>query len=175
MRRACRDFLPRDPSLANRRRRLQPSTGPRVLQGIGVVRGRLIGGCAEILEILKGTPWWPPLDMWRGAILFYETSDKAPNPAHIVWWLRNFAAQGILQVLSGIVLGRPGGGVDPEHHRDYDAAVGHALDEAGLVDLPVIANMDFGHTDPIFTLPYGVEAEIDSAAASLTLLESGVS
>ena len=30
-----------------------------------------------------------------------------------------------------------------------------------LVDLPVITRMDFGHTDPMFVLPYGVEAEID--------------
>ena len=163
-----------DPSLNDRKRALTPSSGPRTLQGRGVARGPLLGGCADVLEMLKGTPWWPPLDAWRGAVLFYETSEEAPQPALVSRWLRNFASQGILHVLSGIVVGRPGGNVAPEHHADYDAALVHALDEAGLVDLPVLAGLDFGHTDPIFTLPYGAVAEIDCAAAALTITESGV-
>lgn len=162
-----------DPSLRERRRALKPSTGPRTLQGRGVARGPLIGGCAEVLEMLKGTPWWPPLDVWRGAIFFYETSEGAPKPELVLRWLRNFAAQGILRVLAGIVVGRPCG-VDAAHQAQYDAAIVHALDEDGLIDLPVIANLDFGHTDPIFTLPYGMIAEIDCAAAALALPESGV-
>ncbi|MBV8298858.1 MAG: LD-carboxypeptidase [Candidatus Eremiobacteraeota bacterium] len=163
-----------DPSLNDRTRALNPSTGPRVLQGHGVARGPLLGGCADVLEMLKGTPWWPPLEAWRGAILFYETSEDAPGPASVLRWLRNFAAQGILQVLAGMLFGRPGGDMPPERHADYDAAVVHALDEAGLVDLPVLAGLDFGHTDPIFTLPYGAVAEIDCGAATLTIAESGV-
>ena len=162
-----------DPSLRNRRRTLKPSTGPRTLQGRGIVRGPLIGGCAEVLEMLKGTPWWPPLDIWHGAIFFYETSEEAPKPELVLRWLRNFGSQGILDVLSGIIVGRPCG-VDPEKLAAYDAAIVRALDEEGLIDLPVLANLDFGHTDPIFTLPYGIVAEIDCATATLSLTESGV-
>ncbi len=33
--------------------------------------------------------------------------------------------------------------------------------ELGLDSLPVVTQMDFGHTDPMFVIPYGVEAEID--------------
>jgi len=77
-------------------------------------------------------------------------------------------------VLNGIIVGRPSG-VDHDELRAYDAAIVRALDEAGLLDLPVLANMDFGHTDPIFTLPYGIEAELDCDATRLTLTESGVS
>ncbi|MEA2720802.1 MAG: hypothetical protein QOJ39_2666 [Candidatus Eremiobacteraeota bacterium] len=165
----------KDPSLDDRRRRLTPSSGPRTLQGGGVARGPLIGGCADVIDMLRGSPWWPPLDAWRGAILFYETSEEAPEPAQVTRRLRNLAAHGILQVLAGIIVGRPGGEIDPAHHADYDAAIVHALDEADLLDLPVLAGMDFGHTDPMFTLPSGVIAEIDCATASLTLTESGVS
>jgi muramoyltetrapeptide carboxypeptidase LdcA involved in peptidoglycan recycling len=162
-----------DPSLRDRRRALNPSTGPRTLQGRGIARGPLIGGCAEVLEMLKGTPWWPPLDVWRGAIFFYETSEEAPKAELVVRWLRNFGSQGILQVLAGIIVGRPYA-VAPEKRPEYDAAIVHALDEEGLIDLPVLANLDFGHTDPIFTLPYGVIAEIDCATTTLSLTESGV-
>ena len=162
-----------DPALRDRRRALKTSTGPRTLQGRGIARGPLIGGCAEVLEMLKGTPWWPPLDIWRGAIFFYETSEEAPAPELVLRWLRNFGAQGILSVLGGIIVGRPCG-VDPAKLPAYDAAIVHALDEEGLIDLPVLANLDFGHTDPIFTLPYGVMAKLDCATATLSLEESGV-
>ena len=88
-------------------------------------------------------------------------------------WLRNFGSQGILRALSGIIVGRPCG-VAPDKLAEYDAAIVHALDEDGLIDLPVLSNLDFGHTDPMFTLPYGVMAEIDCSASSLSLMESGV-
>jgi len=164
-----------DPGNQNRRRVLQPSSGPRVLRGTGEVQGRLIGGCAETIETLKGTEWWPPLDYWRGAILFYETSEEQPSPVQVGRWLRNFAAQGILQVINGILLARPGGyGLPLCDHASYDAAVLQALNEAGLDRLAVLANLDFGHTDPIFTLPFGAQAEIDCDKTELTLLESAV-
>ncbi len=34
--------------------------------------------------------------------------------------------------------------------------------------------MDFGHTDPVFLLPYGLRAEIDCHRRTFTLLESAV-
>ena len=163
-----------DPDNQNRRRALRPSTGPRVLQGEGTVRGHLIGGCAEVLEMLKGSDWWPPAEYWDGAILFYETSEEGPAAGQVIRWLRNFAAQGILARLSGIVLGRPGGQGDDAYRTEQEAAVVRALDEAGLQNLPVLAELDFGHTDPIATLPYGVMAEIDCEAARLQILEAGV-
>ncbi|MBB3018441.1 muramoyltetrapeptide carboxypeptidase LdcA involved in peptidoglycan recycling [Microvirga lupini] len=169
------EHLPwKDPENQTRRRKLTPSTGPRTLQGSGTVQGNLIGGCAEVLEMLKGSDWWPPLDYWDGAILFYETSEEVPAAAQVLRWLRNFAAQGILQRLSGIVLGRPGGQTDEAYRQEQERAVLRALEEAALTHLPVLAELDFGHTDPIATLPYGAMAEIDCALARLTILEPGV-
>ncbi|MDF2973516.1 MAG: Muramoyltetrapeptide carboxypeptidase [Microvirga sp.] len=169
------EHLPwKDPENQNRHRKLTPSDGPRTLQGTGTVQGYLIGGCAEVLEMLKGSEWWPPLEYWDGAILFYETSEEAPPAAQVLRWLRNFAAQGILHRLSGIVLGRPGGQTDEAYRQEQERAVLRALDEAGLPHLPVLAELDFGHTDPIATLPYGVVAQIDCSLARLTILEPGV-
>jgi muramoyltetrapeptide carboxypeptidase LdcA involved in peptidoglycan recycling len=139
------------------------------------VRGRVIGGCAEVLEMLKATALWPPPSYWDGAILFYETSEEAPSDTLVLRWLRNFAAQGILSRLSGLLLARPGGDMDEARREAQKAAVLRALDEADLVDLPVLADLDFGHTDPIATLPYGATAEIDCDSASVIILDSAVS
>jgi len=163
-----------DPGIQSRRRVLQPARAPRLLQGSGTATGHLIGGCAEVLEMLKGTAWWPPLAAWDGAILFLETSEDVPSPSFVRYWLRNYAAQGILQRLSGLLLARPDTGGDPDYAGRLEAAVVAALEEAGRGDLPVLSGLDFGHTAPMLTLPYGVAASIDCAAASLTIHEAGV-
>lgn len=164
-----------DPKNQDIPRERQPSTGLQVLQGSGVDRGQLIGGCAEVLEMIKATPWWPPIDYWNNAIMFYETSEEAPSADHVKRWLRNYAAQGILQRLSGLVLGRPGGRMAENERASQKLAIIHAFQEAGLKDVPILADADIGHTDPIATLPYGCMAEINCDTAQLSILEPAVS
>ena len=43
-----------------------------------------------------------------------------------------------------------------------------------LTDLPIITGMDFGHTCPTFTIPYGVKAEIDSEKRTFSILENAL-
>ena len=163
-----------EPELQGQRRTLAPAGRPKILQGNGKARGHLLGGCAEVLEMSKGTAWWPTLDQWRGAILFLETSEDGPSANLVRYWLRNYAAQGILGVISGILLARPDDKGDPTYRVQQEAAVLSALAEAGLGGLPVLSGLDFGHTMPMLTLPYGAMAEIDCADASLTILDAGV-
>ncbi|MEM0949938.1 MAG: S66 peptidase family protein [Pseudomonadota bacterium] len=162
------------PANKAQKRRMNAPKAPRLWQGTGKVRGSLIGGCAEVLEMLKGTDLWPPLDYWNGAILFYEISEESPAPSTIARWIRNFGAQGILDVIAGIIVGRPGGGIPADRHDDYGAAIAKVLAEYGADRIPLITGMDFGHTDPMTVLPYGVEAEIDCAVASVSLVNSAV-
>lgn len=158
-----------------RKRKLNAPEPWRFLQGRGVADGHLIGGCLEVMEFLRGTPIWPELAVWDGAMLFLETSEEAPLPRVLARALRSYAAMGILEKLSGILLGRPGGGVPVEEFVRYEDAVLEVVSgEEGLTGLPVIARMDFGHTDPMFVLPIGVRARIDCEAQQLRVLESGV-
>jgi muramoyltetrapeptide carboxypeptidase LdcA involved in peptidoglycan recycling len=176
-----------DASLADHRRSLLPSSGPRFLQGEGRVQGRLIGGCIEVLDWLRGTSVWPEQDDWSGAILFIETSEEAPSPLAVARMLRSLGALGVLERLSGMIVGRPGGMLLPEEHarfdeeavekrlQSYDDAILQVVThEHGLNDLPIITNMDFGHTDPMFVLPIGVMAEIDCDGTTFAIVESPV-
>jgi muramoyltetrapeptide carboxypeptidase LdcA involved in peptidoglycan recycling len=164
-----------EPGNQDKARKRSPSTGMQTLQGTGKVQGHLIGGCAEVLEMLKGSDWWPPIEYWDNAILFYETSEEAPSSVSVKRWLRNFAAQGILQRLSGFILGRPGGMMTDNDRDAQKQAVLQAFREAELTEVPIIADADIGHTDPIITLPYGRRAEIDCDTAQLSILESATS
>ena len=76
------------------------------------------------------------------------------------YWLRNFAAQGILTGAAGLVLARPRG-YTPEMGQELYGWVKKVLWEAGREDLPVLANVDFGHTSPQLTLPLGALARLD--------------
>ena len=97
----------RDPGNQSRERTFAPSEGWAWLQGESPVVGRLVGGCLDVIEFLKGTEWWTPRKLWDGAIFFAETSEGAPSPHLVGRWLRNYGSQGILQRLSGMLLARP--------------------------------------------------------------------
>jgi muramoyltetrapeptide carboxypeptidase LdcA involved in peptidoglycan recycling len=113
-----------EPANQARRRTLVPSTGWRWLQGTGRVTGRLIGGCIDVMEWLKGTIVWPAPDAWADAVLFIETSEEAPSPQHVERWLRSYGAQGILERIAAILVGRPGGhALSIADHARYDDAV----------------------------------------------------
>jgi muramoyltetrapeptide carboxypeptidase LdcA involved in peptidoglycan recycling len=155
----------------NRRRKLQKNSGYELLQGSGTVQGRLIGGCIEVLEFAKGTALWPEVKDWENSILFFETSEEKPTPDLLKYWLRNYAAQGILQKANGIVFGKP---QDEMYFEEYKETILGVMKEYNLEELPILYNMNFGHTEPKFILPYGVQAEINCEKKIFAILESGV-
>ena len=157
------------------RRKLNPCTGWRFHQDVGVVEGQLFGGCVEVLDWLRGTDYFPAADALQGAVLFLETSEDAPPPSFLTEFVRCLAAMGILEGLNGILLGRPGGGVDPQAFNEYDDALCKAVrEEHGLNDIPIVTNMDFGHTDPMFVIPMGMTVRIDSAKSEIAIDEAAV-
>lgn len=162
-----------DPANQQRKRKLHPSTGWKFLQGRGVSRGFLVGGCLEVLDWARGTEIFPT--NWQGTILFIETSEEAPPPEMVTRTLRVFAAMGILRQLAGILFGRPGGEIPVEKFSEYDQAILQVVhQEEGLTELPIITHMDFGHTSPMFILPYGVQAEIDCENKRFSIIENAV-
>lgn len=163
-----------DPSLESQRRTLQAAAGWQWLQGEARTEGHLLGGCLDTLETAKGTPWWPPLEAWRGAIFFWETSEESPKPPLVERWLLNYAAQGILNVIAGMLIGRPRW-YTLEERTDLFRRLKDLLGrELGRPDLPVVAEMDFGHTDPMFILPYGARTIIDPRGRVVSLPDPAV-
>ncbi|RKU14660.1 LD-carboxypeptidase [Candidatus Poribacteria bacterium] len=156
-------------------RKLDPCTGWRFHQDEGVVEGQFFGGCVEVLDWLRGTDFFPSTTDLREAVLFLETSEDAPPPSFLTEFVRCLAAMGVLEGLSGILLGRPGGGVDPDTFHQYDDTLCKTVrEEYGLNDMPIITNMDFGHTDPMFVIPMGVKVRIDSTKREVVINEAAV-
>lgn len=144
--------------------------GYELLQGNGIARGKLLGGCLDAMVMYIGTEIWPSLDQWTGSILFIETSNDKPSPALVKWILRNLAAQGILKAINGILIGKP---QEEVFYEEYKAVVKQVVAlEEGLTDLPIIYNVNFGHAMPIGILPIGIPVEINCHEKSITLMES---
>ena len=140
--------------------------GWRWLRG-GQARGRLVGGCLESLQHLRGTPYWPDL---TGAILFLEISEVRPSPEDVDGMLMDYENMGVLSGIAGMVFARPYG-FSPE---DTEKLWNVVQDRTGAFGFPVLANTDTGHTTPLQTLPVGVVAELDSAGNRFAVTEPAV-
>lgn len=144
--------------------------GYEVLQGNGIVEGHLLGGCLDVFMMCIGTEIWPSINEWKDAILFIETSEDKPSPDIVKWIIRNLAAQGILKVIKGIIVGKPQGEVYYEEYKDVILQI-VAIEEK-LVDIPIFYNVNFGHAIPIGILPYGIMTELNCDKKAITLLEN---
>lgn len=149
----------------------EDNKGYELLQGKGIAQGRLIGGCIEVLEFAKGTSLWPDKAYFKDSILFFETSEDLPIPANIEYWLRNYGTQGILQEVNGIIFAKP---QHEKYYEEYKESIATILHELGLNELPVLYNLNFGHTEPKFVIPYGAMAEINCEEVKFSIIDSGV-
>lgn len=162
-----------DPKNQNIKRQLKESQGFKFIHGHGSVTGRLIGGSLEVMEMLKGSKVWPSVDTFDGAIFFIETSEEAPSADYVIRWMRNYAATGILKRIAGIIIGRPAN-VQINEIDKYADAVLQVVKTENNLDIPVVSNLDFGHTDPMFLIPYGAKANIDMENKTFSISDNAV-
>lgn len=153
------------------KKRLKDEKGYEVIQGSGKVTGKLLGGCLDAIPMYVGTEIFPKLEEWKNKIMFLETSEEKPTPDYVTYYLRNLGAQGIFNVINGIIVGKP---QDEKYYEEYKDIYRKVLKEYNREDLPVLYNVNFGHSSPIGIIPYGIECELDVDNKKITLLESCV-
>jgi muramoyltetrapeptide carboxypeptidase len=126
----------------------------------GTAMGPIRGGCLESLcWHVKGSPEWPDL---VGCVLLLEPSEDAPSPAAVASYLTDLRRLGVMDQICGLVFSRPINYRDDEIGTLWNV-VKDATSGAGI---PVLANFDCGHSDPVLTVPLGVEVRLDSSTES---------
>lgn len=120
----------------------------------GVAEGRIVGGNLGTLALLHGTPNAPSL---RDAVLLIEEDEEE----HYFAFRRLFHQlfqQPEAETIRGVVIGRFQGEsrVTREGLADLVASV------PTLAGKPVVANADFGHTNPMVTYPIGGVARVEA-------------
>jgi len=141
------------------------------LQGIKTTRGKLWGGCIEVLEFLKSTVYWPTENFWNDKILVIETSEEKPTVDFVKYCLRNYGVQGVLDKIQGVLIGRARSYTKEEKDDLYKKVIQIVAGEFGNNEIPIIANLDFGHTDPQLILPFGIETELNIENKTIRFLE----
>jgi muramoyltetrapeptide carboxypeptidase LdcA involved in peptidoglycan recycling len=142
------------------------------IQGNNIIQGELFGGCIEIVDMLKGTEFWPKKSFWKNKILFIETSEDKPTPEQVKYSFTNLGVQGIFNKISAVLVGRARDYTQEDTKKLEDFLVEVISNQFGHPEMPIITNMDFGHTDPQFILPLGIKAEINCKNKTFKLLET---
>lgn len=155
----------------DKRRPLIENAGYESINASGVVEGHLIGGCFEVINNIRGTGLFPALDQFDGGILFFENAENNIDPLFLKDNLRSLSMMGIFDRINGVIIGRPESGV---YYEEYKEVWRDILKEAGREDLPVLYNLSFGHNEPKFIVPYGLQAKVDTENLTFEILESAV-
>lgn len=134
----------------------------------GKCRGRLIGGNLSLLTALAGTSF--ALRGVRGKILFLE--DVGEKPYRVDRMLTQLRQSIDLRSLAGIALG-----IFEDCNPKDDASpslISVVRERLGDLKIPVVYGLSFGHIRDQFTLPVGIEAEMDADNATMSFLKTGV-
>lgn len=134
----------------------------------GSARGRILAGNLGTLLHLAGTTYWPEFD---DVILCLE-DDEEEDPGSIDRYMTHLRHTGALSRIAALVVGRFPTSVGLPR----DVLTEIVLRCAGDSSFPIAADFDFGHTQPVLTLPNGVEAEVvaGDSETSLALLQPAV-
>jgi muramoyltetrapeptide carboxypeptidase len=135
----------------------------------GKARGRLLGGNLTVLTTILGSPYLPD---WDNCIFFCE--DVHEELYRIDRMLTQLKLAGVLSKIRGFVFG--GCSQCAPGDNNYAALTLEEIfaDHVKPLGVPAWSGAMIGHAQPQWTLPEGVEVEIDAAAGTIQLLESPV-
>ncbi|MGW2067632.1 S66 peptidase family protein [Streptomyces sp. NPDC001953] len=125
----------------------------------GRARGVTLGGCLSMLASELGTPG--ARSGARGGLLLIE--DVGEEAYRIDRILTQLLRSGWLDGVAGIALG------SWERCGPYELLRTVLVDRLGGLGVPVVEEFGFGHGEGALTIPFGVGAELDAEAGTLTL------
>jgi muramoyltetrapeptide carboxypeptidase LdcA involved in peptidoglycan recycling len=138
-----------------------------------VVTAPTWGGNLEILHWnLAADRWIRPIEDYAGCVLLIETSEEMPPAEEVFRMLRNAGERGLLAQFPAVLVGlakasnllrRTTAEERDRYRADQRAAVLRALDAYNPTAMAVF-DVDFGHTDPQWVLPYGGTVTVDGPA-----------
>ena len=135
----------------------------------GVARGRLVGGNLSVLASMVGSQFLPD---WKNVILFLE--DDGEKIYRVDRMLTQLKMAGILGQVSGVVFGKC---TNCEPGEGYGSlTLDEVLDDhIRPLGIPAWSGAMIGHVENKFTVPLGVQVEIDAQRGTIQMLEAAVS
>lgn len=125
----------------------------------GRARGVTLGGCLCLLAAELGTPH--ARSSARGGLLCLE--DVGEETYRLDRYLTQLLRAGWFDGVRGVLLG------SWQECDPYEKVRALLADRLGGLGVPVVEEFGFGHCEGALTLPFGVAAELDADARTLTL------
>ncbi len=123
----------------------------------GSATGRIFGGNLCTFNLLQGTEFMPDIE---DSILFLEDDDLAREYSlqEFIRNLQSLIHQPRFDTVRAIVIGR-----FQKKSLMTEEKLKHIVkSNERLARIPIIANVNFGHTNPIVTFPIGGTAKLDA-------------
>ena len=136
----------------------------------GRCSGPLLGGCLALVCSLLGTEYQPDFD---GAVLLLE--DIGEDPYRVDRMFNQLRLAGILKQISGLALGRFRGCFTRAAVPDSFTLEEIVCDHLAGIQIPVVANLPYGHYRTRVVVPFGVNAVLDTDSRNLQITESAFS
>jgi muramoyltetrapeptide carboxypeptidase LdcA involved in peptidoglycan recycling len=127
----------------------------------GKASGTLLGANLCTFNLLQGTEFFPDLN---DSVLFIE-DDLETKPTNFDRDLQSLIHLPSFIGVKGIVIGR----FQNDSKMTNEKLVKIIKTKEELKNIPVIANVDFGHTSPIITFPIGGEVSIDTKKKEISI------
>lgn len=142
------------------------------VQGKGTVRGKLFGGNGNLMEYTSECGITIDKSDFVGSILFFEEIPEICSLQYMCDFFDWLGKKGYLQVINGIIIGKMR---SCESFEPFAKEIRKIVtDKYNLSLLPIMYGLNFGHTSPMFIIPYGAEAELDIDNLNFSILENGV-
>jgi muramoyltetrapeptide carboxypeptidase LdcA involved in peptidoglycan recycling len=166
-----------DPAALHSHAPTLPSPGWTWHQAETVVTGPSWGGNLEILHWnLAVHLWMRPVEDYAGCVLLIETSEELPSAEDVSRMLRNAGERGLLAQFPAVIVGLPKATslhnrVPVAQRQRYRADQREAVLSAFSRYSPaamLVFDVDIGHTDPQWVLPYGGDLTVDGPRRRIT-------
>jgi muramoyltetrapeptide carboxypeptidase LdcA involved in peptidoglycan recycling len=166
-----------DPALLGEPAPTIAAPGWRWHQPDRVVTAPTWGGNLELLHSnLAANRWMRPVDDYAGCVLLLETSEEMPSATGVFRMLRDAGERGLLAQFPAVVVGtakasslerRTSGEERQRYRSEQREAILRAFGRYNP-DAMIVFNVDVGHTDPQWVLPYGGTVTVDGPARRIT-------
>lgn len=127
----------------------------------------MVGGAIESFQHLRGTRYWPE---WDGVIFCAELVGEVTDLETADGILMDYENMGVFDRIGALVFGRPSGYTAEQRQQLRDIV----RERTKRYNFPVVTDMVFGHTSPMFTIPIGRRAVIDEAEKRFEIVEGAV-
>ena len=139
----------------------------------GKAKGKLIGGNLSSLARQVGTPYFPPLEWFDGAILFWEAVGL--HKYDIAQMLYQLKYHGMFDRIAGMLVGTITAVQAPRDEGIDEPTISElTLSILKQYNFPILAGLDFGHYTVNMPMPLGLKVAMDAGKQTLEFLESAV-